>query len=44
MNLNIGDAIKILQRDESGNLKVQNDGTDIEIKYELVKKIYVNKN
>lgn len=44
VNLNIGDAIKILQRDESGNLKVQNDGTDIEIKYELVKKIYVNKN
>lgn len=41
IGLNIGDIIKIIDKDAKGNIKIEKDGKDIEIREDLAKKIYV---
>lgn len=41
MSLNIGDTIKIIDKDLKGNIIIEKDGENIEIREDLANKIYV---
>ncbi|HHX62368.1 MAG TPA: metal-dependent transcriptional regulator [Epulopiscium sp.] len=43
IDLNIGDKITVLGKDSKGNIKIKNKEKKIEIKFDLAKKIYVDK-